>query len=321
MNPVGFTDQGCTSPKPDLGAVPASIPAATKAIELANREIEVNRRAGYDFDIKVPIATVLPMSLTEENWGDLIDKINTSTLHQPYPCRSSARMIAGIMVYRPNHNGTHGARSVAYFDALFNLFKEQGTRQAKEDIESLTADELLNLRLATYLMRAGRVDETSHQNARPDDYYTRSALIYEAYARQLSVDPEIIEWVSMLLRDSCKPLEICHEKTRSDSRSLMMYQLMLLAHETDLIRCYSSYRFDEINKPHITEIIAEFCGERKAEENTEKLLAYAKSVCTATGCFRRYDGDRGNSELFAQSSARGKWCWENVNQIAKPDWS
>ncbi len=62
------------------------------------------------------------------------------------------------------------------------------------------------------------MDESSHKDHPADDYYARSALIYESYARQLGVKEETINPMKTLITDSCKPMHLCSQRGEHKSK-------------------------------------------------------------------------------------------------------
>lgn len=280
-----------------------------KSVQSPSFLIEGNSRAGReDVEIVIPIAKCSHLSLTESNLKDIFKLANQYTLNTPYAVENTSKRIGGKMVHRPNHNGTHSARQVGYLEAMFDLIENKGLPQAQQQLNQLTLDEKLNLKLAAYFLRAGRVDESSHKKPPTDDYYTRSALIYEAYAKQLGVDSAQIEWIKKLIIDSCKPMSLCQEVNKNE-KSKFAYDLLTTAHELDLVRC-----FDE-NK-----ILQNMQGTQKRlaglitdpDIHVKRLYDFAKTLCEATGCSRKVDNHPGNQPLFALCSTNGDVCWQAI---------
>jgi hypothetical protein len=280
--------------------------------------IEGNRRAGHEnVEISIPIAKCSHLTLTEKNLGSIFQIANQHTLNTQYHIQNTSKMINGQMVHRPNHNGTHSARQVGYLEAMFDLIEKEGLPQAKQQLNQLTQDEKLNLKLAVYFLRAGRVDESSHKNPPADDYYTRSALIYEAYAKQLGVDPAMIDWTKKLIVDSCKPLAVCQEATKSE-KSKFIYDLMTTAHELDLVRCFDKKHIDA-NMQGTEKRLGGLIVNPNAR--TPELYDFAKKLCEATGCSRRVDNHPGDKNLFANCSVNGDACWQAVQGAGLPQWT
>ena len=149
--------------------------------------------------IRIPIAKVSDLRLTESNLPEIFRRANEVTVNTRYAVQNTSRVVAGKMVHRPNHNGTHSARQARHLEALFSLVEHRGSAEAQGQLRNLSQSEKLNLSLASYFLRAGRVDESSHKNPPADDYYTRSAMIYEQYAKQMGGNPATIAWTKKLM--------------------------------------------------------------------------------------------------------------------------
>jgi hypothetical protein len=278
--------------------------------------INGNPRNGNNKEITIPIAYCSHIPLNQENLIELFHLINHYTINTQYPCDELSPIIDGKIVHRPNHNGTHSLRQVRLIEALFDLIEQEGTEEGRNHLAILTEDEKLNIMMAAFFLRAGRVDESSHKDPLPDDYNTRSALIYEAYAEQLKVDPELREWIRNLIIDSCKPLELCIEANKN-SKSLFVYSLLTTAHECDLVRCFDKYT---VEKNKWGAIYRMYAYTTDPTSHVEILFDWAIQLCKATGNRIVLIGDYGNSKLFAESSLDGKICWENLQQVKNPDW-
>lgn len=291
----------------------AGMPVAS---ENSSFNIEGNKRAGNDSRIWIPIAKIKTLTLKEENLEKIFSLANQFTLNTPYPISYDSRWINGHLIHRPNHNGTHSARQAHYLEALFNLIERKGKPAAKEELKKLTDYEKLNLRLAAYFLRSGRVDETSHKTPPADDYYTRSSLVYEAYAKQLGVSWGLIQWTKAIIVDSCKPAHQCKEANAS-TKSQFAYDLLTTVHELDLVRCFTAGRIAdtaEKTKNRLSKLIYSH------DKNVDVLYEFAKKLCAVTGSSRVVDGYKGNAKLFADCSINGDICWRKVHKTHLPEW-
>ncbi|MBA2368530.1 MAG: hypothetical protein H0V82_05855 [Candidatus Protochlamydia sp.] len=278
--------------------------------------IEGNKRVGNDSKIWIPIAKIKTLTLKEENLEKIFSLANQFTLNTPYPIIYDSRWIDGHLIHRPNHNGTHSARQARSLEALFDLIEKKGVPAAQKNLKNLSAYEKINLKLAAYFLRAGRVDETSHKTSPADDYYTRSALIYEAYAKQLGVSSALIEWTKAIIVDSCKPIQLCR-KANADPKSQFAYDLLTTVHEIDLVRCFAASRIAdtaEKTKIRLSKLI------HRSEKNGDLLYEFAKTLCAVTGSSRTVDGYKGNAKLFADCSINGNICWRKVHKTPFPEW-
>jgi|GEM_PF-2938977 len=316
-------------------------------------------------DIVIPIGKCDHLRLTEDNLGEIVKIVNESTLNTPYAIeKHSLRYDNKTEVHRPNHNGTHAARQgFGLLEALKNLIAQKGTEEYKGYMKEFIDDPVqklnltlaayflraegteeykgymkefiddpvqkLNLTLAAYFLRAGRVDESSEARAKgglpSDQLHERSALIYEAYAKQLGIETKLIEWKKKLITNATKPSNIFGEDIKKDKKLIFACQLLTTVHELDLVRCHTQ---DQVkSKMGKTENrLNMFLGKSSGnEENTIRLYAFAKELCDATGCPRLKDEVSNNNtprneKLFADCSTQGDVCMANVKKVAIPEW-
>lgn len=262
--------------------------------------IQGNPGHGYGPAIPISIGNVQWIgTLDNNNFPSLCQVINEITLTPLYPDGQS----------RDNHNGTHSSRQARMLEVWFDLM-ERG--RGKDLLASLTEEEKIHLKLAAYLLRSGRIDESSHHDPNPDDYYTRSALIYEAYANQLKASKETIFWVKNLIVNSCKPKGVRDAGIDLDLKSKFAWDALSIVHELDLIRCYSKNRIHTSQKPTVKAMLLSYFDETEAKEILDPLFEFSKGLCKATGCYRIYDHDPGDPRLFMLCSTDGKTCWEAV---------
>ena len=289
-----------------------------KSLERSDHfHIAGNTRPGHEsVEIHIPIAKVGDLKLTEGNLEKIFKRANEYTLNKRYAIKNYICKVGKAIIYRPNHNGTHSARQMRCLEALFDLIEKDGLPNAKTELKKLTAEEKLNLKLAAYFLRAGRVDESSHKDPPADDYYTRSASIYGAYASQLGVKAEVIEWTKKLIIDSCKPMKLCVEANKSD-KSRFAYQLLTTVHELDLVRCFDKKHIKtnaKSTEEHLSNLV------NNAGKRVTQLYDYSKKLCAATGCSRAVDNYKGNRTLFAKCSLNGDVCLQKIRAVAIPKW-
>lgn len=288
-----------------------------KLIQSPSFEIKLNQRAGSEKGISIPIAKCHGLSLSQENLGEIFRLANEYTVNTQYAIQNTSVKIDNRMVHRPNHNGTHSIRQVRYVEALFDLIATEGKEEVKEIFAQLTDQEKINIKLAAFFLRAGRVDESSHYDLQPDDYYTRSAMIYRAYAKQFGLDQEMIEWTQRLIIDSCKPIYLCQEATKNE-KSRFVYNVFTTVHELDLVRCFNAksiIRNVEGTKDRLPELLEKPCN-----AHVTKLYQFSRDVCAATGARRCVDNYLGNGKLFADCSLDGNLCLEAVRKVEFPLW-
>jgi hypothetical protein len=295
-----------------------------KGTEKPSFVIELVPRNGQSKKIETTIANVSHLSLTEENLPEIFRLANEHTVDKKYQNNDyEAFAVDGKMIYRPNHNGTHSARGTRYLEAMFDLVEKKGSVEGKKILNSLTDEEKLNLKLASYFLRAGRVDESTHKETNPDDYYTRSAQIYEAYAKQLGVNPQTIDWIKTQLIDSTKPLNKCGPDINHNPKSRFAYELLKMSHTFDLVRCYDAHHIDTVSRPSCAESLQPYLLSG-AKTQIDLLFNYADKLCRATGCSITYPMGGyypTNETLFAKCSHEGDYCWQQVRNQPIPTWA
>jgi len=300
--------QGAVEPHPPLLAEPKSY------------RIKGNFRPGNATPIYISIANVSHLTLTKESLPEIFRLANQYTLNSPYPLGDWPMRYRELAAYRPNHNGTHSARKTAHLDAILDLVRTRGSKAAKDVYASLSEDEILNLQLAAYFLRAGRVDESDHIDPPVDDYNTRSALIYEEYANQLGVNSSTIRWIKKLITNSCKPRGDRDSDIDTIPKNKFGFEALSLAHELDLVRCFDPEKMKHsISK--IRNRLNYFIPDPQKGPIIQKMIQYAKDLCEVTGCHREYDNAPGNRKLFVECSAKGDFCWQRVKSIPIPKWS
>jgi hypothetical protein len=276
--------------------------------------IDLASRGGNNNKITANIANCNDLKLTDKDLPEIFERANKNTLNQPYPCFSTNVIkINGENIYRPNHNGTHSARQVRLLETLIDLCEksEIDLCEKSDGKITFTQDEKLNLKLAAYFIRAGRVDESSHNSSNPDNNISkRSAQLYSAYAKQLNVDPDIIEWVKLIMMNALKPRNQT-EGIEDDSKERMALDLLNSSHELDLVRCKKKTDHDENIKKIKTRL--ESYGIDK--NNVDNLHGYSIELCKATGNKIQYTDNKGDNSLFGPLSLSGKLCREKLQEI------
>lgn len=264
-------------------------------------EIQSTPAHGEGPTIPIPIGVISNFErLNEENFAKVCEIINQVTLTPHYPTG----------VNRSNHNGTHSARQARMMEVIFDLFVT-GPQEALA--KEFSPEERMHIKLAAYLLRAGRIDESYHLDPNPDDYYTRSAMIYKAYADQLDISPETSSWLYKNLVNSCKPTGIRETYIDEDPKSLLCWNLLTVVHELDLIRCYSRHEIDGRIKQKMADELSIYV--QNPTLVVDLLLQFSKDLCVSTGCYRVYDRHSGNKKLFRHLSKEGGKCWEVVSKV------
>lgn len=286
-------------------------------------KIQTNPRPNNPKPIFITIANVSSLTLTRENLGTIFRLANQYTLNTPYPLGDWPMRHDGNTAYRPNHNGTHSARQTAYLDAIFDFVQSKGSDQAQQLYSRLSEDELLNLQLAAYFLRAGRVDESSHLDPPADDYNTRSAFIYEQYAIQLGVNPSTIQWIKKLIINSCKKFGERDWDIDSDPKNKFCFEALSLAHDLDLVRCFEPEKMEYVTdkmRNRLKSFTSKLLPAATRNQYLSQLMQYARDVCDATGCHRIADGTVGNRDQFMACSIDGEYGWKAAHSVKVPKW-
>ena len=289
--------------------------------EVIKAWIELNKRNGCQDNIFITVGA-FNLEFTEENLEDIFDLINKFTTSSPYPDMPNKFNIFWTLpdnriIHRPNHNVTHAARQSRYMELIFDLIETKGSDKSKEILKNLSKEEKINIKLAAFLLRSGRVDESSHKDDNPDDYYTRSAMIYDYYATILNVDPQTKKWISNLIIDSCKPRDLCKEAFTNDKSSLV-YQMLSIVHEIDLVRCFGKDYMKEYTKrdgythEHLKELLID---DESAFLEIKNLYNFAISACQATGSHISYLRKSYDPNTYYKYSTEGKECWRLIKGI------
>lgn len=261
--------------------------------------IQGNPAHGFGPTIPIPIAALQKGNvLTRDLFPSLFFRVNQISLTHLYPNGYE----------RENHNGTHSARQARALEVLFVEIKK---RPKKEFVTTLLEEEKIHLILAAYLLRSGRIDESSHIDPSPDDYTTRSAMVYEAYARQFDVSMKTVCWVKNLIINSCKPMCLRDPEIDGNPKSKFAWNCLSTVHNLDLIRCFSKVDIDTRIKKSVQSLLEPYFEDATSNKVVE-LFEFSKTLCERTGCSRVYDGHPGNDSLFSDCSQDGKKCWDIV---------
>lgn len=257
---------------------------------------------------------------------EIFDVVNRFTIQKPYPCDPMRILDVGdAIVFRPNHDGTHSTRQVRLLETLLECLLAHGTQSVKEILKGLAPSQRLPLKLGTFSLRIGRVDETNTHTKHSDTngWKTRSAQIFRAYATQLPaerVSKDQINWVASLISQACNPEELLPKAITQDDKSYFGVQLLACVHELDLYRCYTK---EEMQKPieKVKSFLFIQTGDSgKANDFQSRLEKYALNLMVATGTGIRYTDQKYNLPLFRANSLDAKHCWQTTGNVEKPIW-
>jgi hypothetical protein len=95
------------------------------------------------------------------------------------------------IVYRPNHDVTHGVRQTIYSDHIIDIIQKSSDSPFKDVIQKLTVEERACLTIMLFLYRSGRTNE--QRSGVDNTYETRSANIFEIVATKLKFNPALVQ--------------------------------------------------------------------------------------------------------------------------------
>ncbi|MFA5250304.1 MAG: SidE phosphodiesterase domain-containing protein [Parachlamydiales bacterium] len=288
--------------------------------------------------VKVPKFQEYRIVLTEANLPLIFKAANHYTMNQPYPndlesdyqtIKPGANVFkpgAAVLVYRPNHNGTHGARQARMMQGLLDFVKTHGSEEQKTAVCNLTEVEKLALLLAAYLIRSGRY----HDQERSDDhrfYQKRSALIFIEYAKHLGLDEKSYMWIAECMRFSCVPYSSLRVKSPEFKRILdtnpkanLAWSLLNAAHRFDLIRCCREDEFASKGRDPLKNFFNIFFTDRaQGQKAYEAFLNFSIQLCEVTGSQIALRDRRFQDALFERCSLEGDFCWSQLQHVSFPE--
>ncbi len=257
---------------------------------------------------------------------EIFDVVNRFTIQKPYPCDPTRMLDVGdAIVFRQNHDGTHSTRQVRLLETLLECLLAHGTQSVKEILKGLGPSQRLPLKLGTFSLRIGRVDETDTHAKYSDTngWKIRSAQIFQAYAKQLPaerVSKDQISWVASLISQACNPEELLPKAITQDDKSYFGVQLLACVHELDLYRCYTKEGMQKPIEKVKSFLFIQTGDSRKANDFQSRLEKYALNLMVATGTGIRYTDQNYNLPLFRANSLDAKYCWQTTGNVEKPIW-
>lgn len=265
-------------------------------------------------------------NLSYENLTYIFDVINENTICQPYFIEDQrALKYQDQVAFRPNHEGTHSARQAFFVEVLISLLNIHGTEEVRN--VSFSEEDQLNLLLGAYCLRIGRIDEKGSGEGEP--YKERSAQVYEAYAQQLNIPTNTIEWVKRLIISGSSPFVPIEPKSK------IACLLLSTAHQIDLVRCSGAGRLAPVPPAGRTSVgidriilrrnIHALFGTQSDQEADEKyidpLLDFGAQTCIKTGCRVKYSANPDikvqdyDPALFVPMSRQGGHCWQTLHEL------
>jgi SidE phosphodiesterase (PDE) domain len=262
--------------------------------------------------------------LNEQNLLEVFEIAHEHTVNKAHHLEQTSEKINGTLVHRPNHNGTHLMRQVFYTDQICELIENKGTHDAQTRLRNLNKE---NLKLAVYLLRAGRENEGHGRNAQTDtNHKVRSAQIYEAYAEQLGIDAKTIEMTKNVIAQSAAPWEFVPDDLKKDPEFAFLYSIVSTAHELDLVRCYPPSKLDAKggSNEHIEGHLGYLLGQPNTTACKDRLVNFAKEACIATGESIHEEAGKPSRDrrVFVSCSNKAKNCYKAIQtNVQAPDWT
>jgi len=317
--PLPFQFQTLQTLFSDYEQLLAEIARRFPALECSTIDLSVTADPNFG-DLVVPVA-ILERSLTPklENLPKVFNLANTVSINRSYPDPKDDIQFQvnekKYTCYRPNHNGTHSYRQVRYLEVLLDLISKNGRQEAKTFCQKLTEEQMVNLKLATFFLRAGRVDESSGPKTR-DQMKLRSFELYQHYASGMGINPQIIEETKDLILHNCNPNYELDYKDRSQwNPKAFLQTLFTLAHEIDLVRCFP--KFEIRTKPSLVENLSGWVLDAKtnAEIVASRLQEIGIEANTLVGQQVQVSQKPYDLPRFYVHSTYGEYCRYRLSKL------
>jgi hypothetical protein len=291
------------------GGAPAGAVDGVNEVTLQTKVKGRALKSGVD-TITVSIGDVSAIGAKIDNLGDIFEVANKHTFSREYEVGGSGQEpfeYLGTTIHRPNHNGTHGARSARL---MIELLKDYDNSLVTSKV-SLSKEQEFYLTLGAYFLRSGRVDE-SGGGKRDLGMGERSAEIYKAYAVQFTPkNQDIIDQVAKIMGVACAGFDKVSSGTEEDK---LMYFLLTSSHEFDLARCKN---YDGIHSKFgdkYEEKMKRYLGDGSFDY-VDRYREFAENLLKATGerhTFNSNFEEKSNPGLFVQCSQSGGACWDAI---------
>jgi len=272
-------------------------------------------------DIVVPVAILEPPLTTPklENLPKVFNLANSISINRSYPdpMHDIKFEVNGTTYtcHRPNHNGTHSYRQVRYLEVLLDFISKNGRQEAKTFCQKLTEKDLVNLKLATFFLRAGRLDESGPSSSDPKRL--RSFELYQHYASAMGITSQVIEETKDLILDSCTPNGRLQYKDRSLwSPKAFLQTLLTLAHEIDLVRCFPN--FERRTKPSLVENLSGWVLDAKTDAEVVAASLHKFGIEANTLVGQQVAVEKKDYDLprFFVHSTYGEYCRYRLSKLA-----
>lgn len=260
----------------------------------------------------------------------LFQSLERGIINQPYVDNPHLKIdIQGLTVYRPNHDTTHSLRSLQYVELLLTIIAEHGYDTRQKAVAGLTSEEKNLTLLAAFLFRSGRTDEETSSAGTAQN--NRSAEIFRQVACALGYNPDLVNSVAYCIehyipvnnKDAQDNIPIAGFTGSNDAEKkekvLLVNGLLLLSHNTDLVRCWPDVEAIHLNN---RDNLDAFVPPDKLGSIEYLLLNFARAACMWTGTsFYLHEEKQGEivqppSIYKLQTSMELEGSWRRLNALA-----
>lgn len=242
-----------------------------------------------------------PLDQTTKLSWDYLKKIFTTLNHFVASRQYTLTPDLNRNICRPNHNGSHQTRELAFLVNLIEMVKKSDSQYSAILSDPEFVKQCL---LAMYFRNIARVNEhcfipsmllfgtRGNKELSCASYNYKSSLMYKHVATQLGIDHETIELFKYALTFAGAPYDsYAKDLVKNDqSKEFLVWMLFTLAHELDLYRCFPPTSYEkEINK-HTESFCRLVLGQsnEQARKTMQALMSQARNTGSKTGIHSSY---------------------------------
>lgn len=262
---------------------------------MQSKIIELISSSGTPYQIKLNLkeewSRYWEQEKAEQLFKAIVQQLATDVVNQPYVDNPHMKEeIWGKTVWRPNHDVAHSLRPMTYTRALLHTVKVHGSSSAQTAANSLTTQEYQAVLLASFLFRSGRTNEDSSSAGTTQNL--RSAAIYREVALSLGFDEALVNSIAWCMehyspanaRETAERIPFSGftgaTSEEQHSKAMLVNGLLLLGHNTDLVRCWSNVEDIHLGN---RDNLGVFFPADKVGRIESLLLDCARSACVWTG--------------------------------------
>ena len=270
--------------------------------------IPQQRFNGLSFEISITIPEHLEhfwlQTETTSALMELFRCLASELVNRPYKDLPDDNITFGnAIIWRPNHDVSHSIRQVVYIHILREMIRRKGASQYTT--LEFSEEEWAAIQLASFLFRTGRTNEQSSASGLSQN--ANSSALFKAIASRLGFNPRLVADISWCI-ECYAPLssEAIHDipfegYTGTDPnikkrKAMLTNGLLLLAHNSDLVRCFPNEMDIHPNNRENLGILMENMGQ--VAEQSDFLLSMARLLCKKTGtAYYSANGSRNKGDL------------------------